>query len=334
MLYRLSGWLVLLSSLLGGWLWMDYQQAVYAPLPLAQVGYFEIAKGEGVQRIAERLQAEGIIRSPLWFIWAARWRGVAGRLKYGEYEIRPGMTGEALLALLVSGKVRQHAVTLVEGRSFQQYRDVLAAHPALRHDGIDAAALMAALGAPGVAPEGYFYPDTYVFSKGTSETAVLRQAYGRMQAVLQEEWSRRAEGLPLANTYEALILASIVEKETALPAERGQIAGVFVRRLQANMRLQTDPSVIYGLGEHFDGNIHRRDLENDTPYNTYTRPGLPPTPIAMPGREAIHAALHPQPGNSLYFVAKGDGSHVFSDSLEAHQRAVVQYQLHPKAHQP
>lgn len=312
----------------GGWLWMDYQQALYDRLPLSEVSYFEIAKGDGVQSIAARLKASGIIRSPLWFSLAARWRGVAGRLKYGEYELRPGMSAEALMDLFASGKVRQHAVTLVEGWSFRQYSKLLGSHPALIHDAGDAASLMAALGVPGEQPEGRFYPDTYFFPKGTKETVLLRQAYGKMQSVLGEEWARRADALPFNAPYEALILASIVEKETAVPAERPKIAGVFVRRLQANMRLQTDPSVIYGLGEQFDGDIRRRDLERDTPYNTYMRFGLPPTPIAMPGREAIHAALHPEPGSSLYFVAKGDGSHVFSDSLEEHQRAVTLYQLH------
>lgn len=310
---------------------MDYDHAIYDPLPVGEIRYFEIVKGEGVQQIATRLHSEGIVESPLWFALAARWRGVAGRLKYGEYAIRPAMTALQLMDLFASGKIYQHTLTLVEGWTFRQYLDVLSKHPALTHESRDVAGLMAALGAPGENPEGRFYPDTYFFAKGTPEIKLLQQAHSKMQATLADEWDKRAEGLPFAQPYEALILASIVEKETAVAAERPKIAGVFVRRLQANMRLQTDPTVIYGLGEQFDGNIRRRDLENDTPYNTYTRPGLPPTPIAMPGRNAIHAALHPEPGNSLYFVAKGDGSHIFSASLEEHQRAVAQHQLH-KAH--
>lgn len=330
---RLIGALILVVSMAGGWLWMDYQQAVHDPLPVNEVRYFEIAKGEGVRQIAARLQAEGIVRSAAWFGLAARWRGVAGRLKYGEYEIRPGMSTEGLMALFASGKVRQHAVILVEGWTIRQCLDALKGLPALIHDAGDAAALMTALGARGEHPEGRFYPDTYFFPKGATETSLLRQAYARMQAILVAEWDKRAEGLPFRQPYEALTLASIVEKETALSAERPRIAGVFVRRLQADMRLQTDPTVIYGLGEQFDGNIRRRDLENDTPYNTYTRTGLPPTPIAMPGVAAIHAVLHPILSNSLYFVAKGDGSHAFSATLEEHQRAVEFYQLH-KTQQP
>lgn len=331
-MHRLIGIMVLVASMAGGWLWMDYQNTVYGPLPLTEVRYFEIAKGEGVREIAERLQAEGIVESALWFAVAARWRGVAPRLKYGEYEIRPDMTAEKVMDLLASGKVRQHTVALIEGRTFRQHLDVLKQQAALKHDFADAAGLMAALGVAGEQPEGRFYPDTYFFPKGTSEIGLLRQAYGKMQALLKEEWDKREEGLPFSEPYQALILASIVEKETAVPAERPRIAGVFVRRLQKAMRLQTDPTVIYGLGEQYDGNIRRADLEKDTPYNTYTRAGLPPTPIATPGREAIHAVLHPEPGNSLYFVAKGDGSHVFSESLEEHQRAVNLYQLHREPH--
>lgn len=330
--HRLIGTLILVVSLVGGWLWMDYQNAIYGPLPVSEVRYFEIAKGEGVRDIAARLQADGIVASSLWFAVAARWRGVAPRLKYGEYAIRPDMTAEKVMDLFASGKVRQHAVTLIEGRTFRQHLEVLKGQPALTLDLADAAGLMAALGVPGEQPEGRFYPDTYFFPKGASETSLLRQAHGKMRALLADEWDKRAEGLPFTQPYQALILASIVEKETAVPAERPRIAGVFVRRLQKEMRLQTDPAVIYGLGEQFGGDIRRSDLERDTPYNTYTRSGLPPTPIATPGRDAIHAVLHPEPGSSLYFVAKGDGSHVFSDSLEEHQRAVNLYQLHQGQH--
>lgn len=323
----------LTAMLAGGGLWLDYRRAVYDKLPVNEVVYFAIAKGEGVQQIATRLRDAGITKSVVWVALTAYWRGAAGRLKYGEYEIRPGMTVVALIDLLASGKVHQHAVTLVEGRTLAQNLAVLKSHPALVHDVGETATLMGALGALEEQPEGRFYPDTYFFTRGTTETALLRQAYAKMKTTLADEWEQREPGLPYSQPYEALIMASIVEKETAVPSERPKIAGVFMRRLQSKMRLQTDPTVIYGLGESFDGNIRRSDLERDTPYNTYTRAGLPPTPIAIPGREAIHAVLHPEPGSSLYFVAKGDGSHAFSDTLSEHQRAVERYQLH-KAAQP
>lgn len=334
-MHRLIGVVIVLVSLISGWLWMDYERAIDEPLPLRDLRYFEIAKGESVQQLSVRLEQEGIIASSLWFNLAARRRGVAGLLKYGEYEITPGMTALELMDRFASGKVRRHALTLVEGWTLRQYLEVLQKHPALQHDVHDAADLMAKLGVPGEAAEGRFYPDTYFFPKGTTASGVLRQAYRKMQTTLAAEWEQRASGLPFTQPYEALILASIVEKETAVARERPQIAGVFIRRLQMNMRLQTDPTVIYGLGDGYDGNIHRRDLDNDTPFNTYTRFGLPPTPIASPGSDAIHAVLHPDlTGNHLYFVAKGDGSHLFSTNLEDHQRAVDLYQVRPHKAQP
>jgi UPF0755 protein len=254
---------------------------------------------------------------------------MACRIQSGEYELRSGLTPSRLLELLTSGKVIQHAVTLVEGRTFRQGLAALAADPVLADDlsGRTDEEIMARIGRPGEHPEGRLFPDTYYFPRGTTASDLVRRAYARMETVLQQEWEGRAPGLPMQTPYEALILASIVEKETGLSSERAQVAGVFVRRLSQGMKLQTDPTVIYGLGDTFNGNIRRFDLTGDTPYNTYVRAGLPPTPIAMPGQEAIRAVLHPAAGDSLYFVAKGDGSHAFSATLEEHNRAVRQYQL-------
>jgi UPF0755 protein len=315
-------------GLAAGGLWLDYRKTIDTPLNLPEPAVFEINKGDGLARIAEGLEARKIIRKPLWFKWLAYREGTAKRIKFGEYEIPPRITPRELLAMFAAGKVRQHPVTLVEGHTFRDILAELARHPALVATvaGKPPEEIMALLGAPDQKPEGLFFPDTYFVAKGTADLDVLKRAFRQMSAVLDREWPNRAEGLPLANPYEALILASIVEKETGRPEERPRIAGVFVRRLQSGMRLQTDPAVIYGLGESFAGNLRKDDLRRDTPYNTYTRSGLPPTPIALPGLAALRAALHPEAGASLYFVARGDGSHVFSTTLEEHQKAVDHYQ--------
>jgi len=325
---RLIGILILLLSFVTGWLWMDYQQAVDAPLQNREAVGFEILRGSGLRTIAADLAAQGILAKPRWFMLLAYLEGSATKLKFGEYEIPAGMTPRQLLALLVSGKLRQHGITLVEGWRFSQLLAALGAHPALHHGlaGRTPGEVMAELGAPGEEPEGRFFPDTYFFPKGTPDVDVLRRAYRKMQSVLDAEWLGRAVEVPLQSPYEALILASLIEKETARSDERPQIAGVFSRRLNKGMLLQTDPTVIYGLGEAFDGNIRKDDLLRDTPYNTYVHRGLPPTPIAMPGAASLHAALHPAAGEALYFVARGDGYHQFSNSLEEHNRAVEQFQ--------
>jgi UPF0755 protein len=234
-----------------------------------------------------------------------------------------------MLGLWRRGEVVQYSLTLVEGWSFRQVRTALERQSKLELTltGLSDAQLMARLGYPGVNPEGRFFPDTYRFVRGMSDLDLLKQAYVRLEQVLAEEWQGRADGLPYKAPYDALIMASIIEKETGVPEERGEIAGVFVRRLRIGMRLQTDPTVIYGLGERYNGKLTRAHLREPTAYNTYVIDGMPPTPIAMVGREAINAALHPVAGKSLYFVARGDGSHVFSNSLEAHNRAVREYQL-------
>ncbi|MBI2383424.1 MAG: endolytic transglycosylase MltG [Gammaproteobacteria bacterium] len=310
----------------------DARRALDRPLPVAAPQVFEVESGDSMKKVLYHAVQKGLITSNLVRLYTevyARASGRAALLKAGEYEARPGLTPRGLIALVTSGKTVLHELTLVEGLTFDLVLHELRRHPAIRQT-LDAdvpAAAMAAIGQRDLHPEGRFLPETYRFARGTTDVAFLKRAYDAMQAAMREEWDARAPGLPYRDPYEALIMASIVERETGVAAERPQIAGVFVRRLQKGMLLQTDPSVIYGLGGAFDGNLRRRDLLADTPYNTYTRRGLPPTPICMPGRAAIRAALHPADGNSLYFVARGDGSHQFSATLDEHNQAVRRYQL-------
>jgi UPF0755 protein len=309
---------------------MQYDSFKANPLNLPQQGLvYNLEPGSSVTSLAADLVAMGVIEQPIYLRLLARLNDQASRLQAGEYRIPAGTTPGELLQILASGKVIQHALTLVEGWTFQQVMLALSAHEALQHtlEDLSHAQIMQRLGYPDQHPEGRFYPDTYYFPRDESDVAFLKRAYRKMQRVLAKEWEQRAQDLPFKDPDEALILASIVERETGLPEERARIAGVFIRRLQKGMLLQTDPTVIYGMGEHFDGNIRRRDLETDTPYNTYLRKGLTPTPIAMPSGAAIHAVLHPQLGNELYFVATGDGGHHFSRTLEEHNRAVRKYQL-------
>jgi UPF0755 protein len=254
-------------------------------------------------------------------------------LHSGEYRLTPEQNVRDLLGLWRRGEVVQYSLTLVEGWSFRQVRLALTRQEKLEQSlaNLDDRALMERLGLPGISPEGRFFPDTYRYVRGMSDLDLLKQARSRLDQVLEEEWGKRAEGLPYRKPYDALIMASMVEKETGVAEERGQIAGVFVRRLRSGMRLQTDPTVIFGLGERYNGNLTRAHLLEATPYNTYMIDGMPPTPIALAGREAIHAALNPAAGKSLYFVARGDGSHVFSETLEQHNRAVHEYQLKRRA---
>jgi len=289
----------------------------------------DIAAGSGFSMITSRLLQQGLITQPkIWKIYA-RLTGKATRVQAGEYQFESGLSPVAMLDKLVRGDVIQHQVTLVEGWTFKQLLQALAVEEKLEHQltELKTAQIMAKLGHEKEHPEGRFFPDSYQFTSGTSDEDILRRAYQRLSSILEEEWQQRAKNLPYKNAYEALIMASIVEKETGQASERPEIAGVFVRRLQKGMRLQTDPTVIYGLGDSYKGNIRRKHLKQPTPYNTYVIRGLPPTPIAMVGREAIHAALHPEDGKSLYFVAKGDGSHFFSDTLQQHNKAVRRYQL-------
>lgn len=306
-----------------------YQRFQDVPLNLpAQEIVYNIEAGTTLRQLAYDLHQRGIVEYPRLFILLGRQLDAARRLQAGEYRLTAGMTPRTLLQRLVEGKVVQHAVTLVEGQTFRETLQRIQSHPLIEATlaGLDDAQIMRRLGHPGEHPEGRFLPDTYHFTRGTTDLELLARAYDAMANTLEAAWQGRAADLPLETPAQALILASIVEKETGLIAERPVIAGVFIRRLRRGMRLQTDPTVIYGLGERFDGNLRRRDLQADSPYNTYTRAGLPPTPIAMPGAAAIEAVLHPAPGESLYFVARGDGSHYFSATLEEHNLAVNKYQ--------
>ncbi|MDP4299562.1 endolytic transglycosylase MltG [Leptothrix discophora] len=302
---------------------------LYRPLALAQEPVeLTVEPGDSPRDIARRLVDAGVQSEPRWLFEYIRWSGQSRAIKAGSYEFGAGTRPVDMLRKLVDGDVTLARVRLIEGWTFRQWRAELARHPDLKQEAaaLDDAALMASIGAPGLAPEGRFYPDTYAYSKGSSDLAVLRRALHAMQRHLDNAWLGRVDGLPLKSPDEALTLASIVEKETGRASDRPQIAGVFINRLRIGMPLQTDPSVIYGLGERFDGNLRRRDLEADTPFNTYTRGGLPPTPIAMPGRDALIAATRPATTNALYFVARGDGSSEFSSNLADHNRAVDRYQ--------
>ena len=313
-----------------GWQLMNLQQFLDTPLQLHdQEMEYDVAPGVGLIAVANDLHRRGILGRPRYLVWYARWEGKADRVQTGVYGLSPGMTPVQLLDKLVAGDVIQYALTIPEGWTFRQLRAAVDADPKLLHQlgTVPDDEVMERIGHPGLHPEGRFFPDTYYFTAGTTDADFLRRAFTAMDRRLAEEWQDRAPGLPYRSPYEALIMASIIERETAVPAERGQIAGVFVRRLQRGMRLQTDPTVIYGLGDAFDGNLRRRDLLADTPYNTYRHAGLPPTPIALPGAGAIHAALHPAPGDSLYFVARGDGTHHFSTTIAEHNEAVRKYQL-------
>jgi UPF0755 protein len=303
--------------------WLDRPLAIEAPLAI------DIPRGQPLAVTARALAERGALDHPRWLQAYARYTGADERVRAGEYSVPPGTTPRTLLELFESGDVVQHTVTVVEGWTFRDLRGALEREALLEQTlaGRDDAAVMAALGEAGAHPEGLFFPDTYVYAKGASDLDVLRQARARMQSELDAAWAARAEGLPLSSPHEALVLASIVEKETALASERARIAGVFTQRLRRGMRLQTDPTVIYGLGAGFDGNLRRADLQRDGPYNTYTRAGLPPTPIALPGADALRAATRPDERGELYFVATGlpDGSHDFSRTLAEHEAAVRRY---------
>jgi UPF0755 protein len=326
-------WLMLLVFLaVAAWLgWRQYERHWLAE-PIAALDEpvtFEIEAGASVRRVAGELERRGIIDRPLIWVRHARRTGDSQRVQAGEYRLTPGTTPSALLAQFVAGDVILHALTLPEGWTYRQALAAIQAHPKIRVElaGVADEALMGRLGYPERHPEGRFFPDTYRFPRGTSDRDLLRQAHERMGRELAAAWARRAPDLPLESAYEALVLASLVEKETGAVDERPLIAGVFVNRLRRGMRLQTDPAVIYGLGEKFDGNLRRRDLVTDTPYNTYTRTGLPPTPVALPGRAALAAAVRPAETNALYFVAtgRGDGRHFFADTLAAHNANVSRH---------
>ena len=290
---------------------------------------FLIRSGSNIKSIAQDLSMQKIINDPWLFILLAKVKGVETRVRAGEYQIEAGMTADELLEKFIQGSAIQYSFTVIEGWSFRQMLAAIAEDPVIEHTlkGKNNQEIMTSIGYPEQHPEGMFFPDTYRFPKGTSDADFLRRAYQVMQNHLTREWDQRDIDLPLKSSYDALILASIIEKETGAGFERPLISGVFIQRLKKNMRLQTDPTIIYGLGEAFDGNIRFRDLKKDTPYNTYLHAGLTPTPIALPGLEAIRAALHPAKTEALYFVSKGDGTHHFSATLDEHNTAVKRYQL-------
>ena len=329
-LLRLFGVLLVLGIVATAALaWWSHRWLQTPIATLTEPTVFEVPKGASLRTVASALNDQSLLDQPLIFTAWARITRRDHSLKAGEYQLTPGLTPSGLLELLNSGAVLLHSITFIEGSTFADIRKALAQSPSIRGDYAARSPedVMRALGQPDLHPEGQFFPDTYRFARNTTDIELLGMAFRRMQQEVKTAWESRARDLPLAGPYEALILASIVEKETALDSERPQIAGVFVERLRRGMRLQTDPTVIYGMMSAYDGNIRRSDLLRDTPYNTYTRSGLPPTPIALPGLDSIRAAVNPESNGALFFVATGndDGSHYFSRTLAEHNAAVKRY---------
>lgn len=324
--------IVLLIASVAGLLWKQ-EQVLEQPLQLEHEIVLSAPAGSTPTGLLLQLEQQGVLHGAFWLRLSWRLQGHIQPLHSGEYELTPGMDVTQLLEKWRSGDVLQYRVTLVEGWNFRQVRAALAQQDKLQQTlgDVSDSELMRTLDQANLHPEGRFFPDTYNFTRGQSDLDILRQANQRLQKVLAEEWAQRADDLPYRNPDEALIMASIIEKETGVAREREEIAGVFMRRLAIGMLLQTDPTVIYGMGERYTGKITRADLRKPTAYNTYVISGLPPTPIAMVGREAIYAALHPKAGKSLYFVARGDGSHVFSNTLAEHNKAVREYQIKRRA---
>ena len=316
----------LLAIMLASWMY----HFANTPVTLQQSPYYFVLKhGSTLRGVAQQLVQEGVLREPWSFIAMVRGFGKDQDVKAGNYQFEAGLTPLSLLYMITNGDATQNGITFIEGWTFRQMREALNQQDGLRHLSMSLPdkALMETIGAAEIVPEGLFFPDTYYYSSNMSDLDILKRAYWAMQRKLGMSWQAKAANLPYRDAYQALIMASIIEKETASGDERPLIASVFLNRLRAGMKLQTDPTVIYGLGVAFDGNLHKSDLLSDTPYNTYTRYGLPPTPIAMPGMASIEAALHPANSNALYFVAKGDGHHAFSLTLAEHNRAVAHYQM-------
>ncbi len=309
----------------------QFKAHVEGPLLLQSAQVLQVEKGASLTRVLLDLEVQGILQGAEDVLLYARFTEFATRMQAGEYELVAGLTARGLLQLLASGKVIHHQLSIIEGWTLRQALQAIQAHPAITTTlPLDDPQALQTAFATEQYPEGLVFPDTYNFTRGTTDVELLQRAHGVMEQTLALSWAGRDAGLPYGSPYEALVLASIIEKETGLVEEQRHIAGVFVRRLRLGMRLQTDPTVIYGLGASFDGNLTRAHLQNDTPWNTYAREGLPLTPIALPGLGAIEASLHPADGDTLYFVARGDGSHYFSATLEQHNQAVRQYQLGEK----
>jgi len=305
----------------------------YHPLPLPAAPFeFELKQGRNLKGMAHELRQAGLLEQDWAFVWLARLLGKSAQIQAGYYVLERPVTPLELLEMFSKGEVIQRKLSIIEGWTFKQFRDALNANPDLKHlaSNLTDADILQRIGATEMHPEGLFFPDTYRFAAGTRDIVIFKRAYQTMQQRLQSAWATRDTNLPLQTPYQALILASIVEKETGTPGDRPMIAAVFVNRLRKGMLLQTDPTVIYGMGDKFDGNLRKRDLLYDTPYNTYTRRGLTPTPIALPGLAALQATLHPAQTDALYFVSRGDGSSQFSSTLMAHNRAVNRYQIKKK----
>ena len=326
--------LTLLFSMMACFLF--YQSELKSPLNLPSSNMvIEINKGDSLNKVLMKLTQMDVLSSPLVAKIYAREKKLANQIKTGEFLLKNNVTIPALFELITSNQQISYNIQFIEGSTFKQVKRVLSSSPKLIHllNGKSDAEILKALnlGASIQHLEGQFYPDTYTFRKNDSDIGILKRAHQRLQGILMEEWQNKDKSLPLETSYDALILASIIEKETGAAHERSEISGVFIRRLNKNMRLQTDPTVIYGLGERYKGNLTRKHLKEKTAYNTYRMKGLPPTPIAMVGRDAIHAAVNPKEGRSLYFVAKGDGTHQFSETIHAHNKAVRKYQLKRRA---
>ena len=308
---------------------LDYKRFLDTPLNINTSLIFTIDSGSSFKDLNKKLKSYHILDKPYYFEFYARYSGYAKKIQSGEYQLSPGLTPIKIINIFVSGDVIQHSITLLEGWTIKDIKKEISSNTVLIKNLTDYSSdsLLKKIKITESNVEGLFFPDTYYFTKGASDIELLQRAYRRGKAILEKEWESRDAGLPYKNDYDALIMASIIEKETALASERAMIAGVFVRRLKNNMKLQTDPTVIYAMGIKYDGNIRKKDLRIDSPYNTYRYNGLPPTPIALAGREAIHAALHPENNDTLYFVSKKDGSHHFSKTLYEHNKAVKKYQL-------
>jgi UPF0755 protein len=321
--------MILLAAIAVG----QMRQLWRTPLNIPEEGsVLLVSPGDTLHRVAEQLHASGVLAHPELLIIYGRWSGLDQQIKQGEYQLLPQTTAKSLLLQMQRGDVIKYEVTLPEGITLARALDILSKQQKLKVvlSGPDDPQLLAIV-KPQLKTEGLFFPNTYQYTRGDTDLRILHLAYANMTKVLEEEWQHRVEGLPYKNSYDALIMASIIERETGLPDERAQISGVFIRRLKLGMLLQTDPTVIYGLGASFDGNLQRDHLNDDSNlYNTYKHSGLPPSPIALPGREAIHAALNPDASDSLYFVATGDGSHQFSTTLAQHNEAVREFQIHRK----
>jgi len=316
----------------GLWVWQGLQ-TLEQPVALDEPVLFSVPSGTGYDQVARKLSAEDLSADSLWLKVHGRLYPEQTLLKAGEYEFTDGMSSLDMIHMMVAGATKHWQIQFIEGWTFRDMRQALANSERLEQTTADWSdeQIMEAVGANGEHPEGRFFPDTYLFTSSETDLDLLRRAFERMEEVLAAEWDARAENLPYDSPYEALIMASIVERETGAVHEREEVAGVFVRRLEKGMRLQTDPTVIYGMGDKYQGRITRKDLQTRTDYNTYRIDGLPPTPIALPGREAIHAALHPAEGDTLYFVARGDGTHKFSRTLKEHQKAVREFQLNRRS---